>query len=439
MNILIVDDNANNRMILKLLLEDYSDEHSIDFHVDEAADGIQAVDKCDSHDFDIVLMDIMMPNMDGIEATRAIRETDPSIMIIAVSAVDDSVRQKQILNNGAEDYISKPVNSDIFTSRLSNYITIISGRSHERENEYNINLFTKKIYNRNTKFMIQSEDGLSEFWEFFLLTNETKYDDLSDVIRTLFSIADTQVRLDISSEIYIEESDDNQYFTLTHIDRLPEMVLELILKKNSPPCEYKIKNDKISFELNKVSTVIEEPVYDNIDIAQELDAQEDMVMPIDTASYESKELTVYDYIDEDDMIDLEEYSGKLSSLMLVAGSADITVEEIGEITSYLDKIGSILSTYTEVYAISKALTELSIDMSAHINEFIENAEALGPMCKAFSNDMSSWIHMSFHTGAPSEDFMNDTIVVNSQTIGSMLKMNDEPAGGDEEFDDIFDF
>ena len=439
MNILIVDDNSNNRMILRLLLEDYSDEHNVEFVIDEAADGIQAVEKCNSHDFDIVLMDIMMPNMDGIEATKVIREFHPGIMIIAVSAVDDSVRQKQILSNGAEDYISKPVNSDIFTSRVSNYVTIVNGRSHERENEYNINLFTKKIYNRNTKFMIHTEDNLSEFWEFFLLTNDNKYDDLSDVIRTLFSIADTQVRLDIYSDIYIEESDAKQYFTLTCVDSLPSRVLDLILKKNAPPCEYKIKNDKISFELNKIYTVNEDPLCEEKTVTIGFGVEEELVMPIDTPSYESKELTVFDYIDEDDLVDLQEYAGKLNSLMLIAGSEDITEEEIGDIYLYLDRLASVLSTYTEIYPISKALSELSHDMSTYTKEFIEHAEALGPMCKAFSNDLSSWIQMSFYTGAPSIDFMNDTIVVNCHTISSMLKMNDESTTEVEEFDDIFDF
>ena len=47
--------------------------------------------------------------------------------------------------------------------------------------------------------------------------------------------------------------------------------------------------------------------------------------------------------------------------------------------------------------------------------------------------------MSFYTGAPSVDFMNDTIVVNCQTIGNMLKINETPADNLEDFDDIFDF
>ncbi len=432
MNILIVDDNKNNRMILKLLLEDYMDDNDgVNISIDEAEDGLEAVKMCQDNSYDIVLMDIMMPNMDGIEATKLIRENDKKIMIIAVSAVDDSVRQKLILSNGAEDYISKPVNADIFTSRIANYFTLIEARSHAKvANTAKINLFTANIFSRHIKFSINSEDALSEFWEYYLLSAEEKYDNLSDVVRAIFALADIQVRLSIISEIYVEDSEDCIYFSLTKIDELPAKVVELTLKKNSVPCEYKVADTKISFELEKVSSI------------EELEAvaitQEEPVLPTEYKA-SAEVLEVFDYLDAEDLSDLQEYAGKLNSLMLIVGSGDIQEEEIVEIYTLLDRMASILSTYSEVYSISQALAVLSSDMATHIPEFIKYSKELGPMCKAFSNDMSNWIEMSFETGAPSVDFMNDTIVVNCQTIGGMLKMDEAPADSGDDFDDIFDF
>jgi len=448
LNILIVDDNANNRMILRLLLEDYEEEtKDCVFKIDEAGDGQEAVDKCNSDNFDIVLMDIMMPIMDGIDATKIIREAHPNLMIIAVSAVDDTTRQKLILSNGAEDYISKPVNSDIFISRITNYITLINARQnahlHLKHNQQYKNLFSENIYSRYTNFIINSEDAISEFWEFFLLNAESKYDNLSDVIRTIFSIAETQLRLNLKCEIFIEESDEYQYFTMTNIDELPEKIIELIIKKNKLACEYKLLDNKISFELMKFCSVdlVEENeeliVEPKVIIEKEpvVEKVEDLIV-----MESSKELYVFDYIDEDDLYDLEEFTSKLNSLMLVVGSGDVTEDEIEEIYTFLEKIGSVVSTYSEIYKISKALTMLSHEMANHVEEFMKNSEDLGPMCKAFASDMASWIEMSFHTGAPSVDFMNDTIVVNCDTISGMLKINEE--GADESFedlDDIFDF
>ncbi len=447
MNILIVDDNANNRMILKLLLEDYEEENkNVSFVIDEACDGLEAVKKCEDKKVDLVLMDIMMPNMDGIEATRQIRNANRDIMIIAVSAVDDSVRQRKILNNGAEDYISKPVNADIFSSRISNYITLVEARKckdgrHSYSYATPINLFNKNTYSRYTTFVVNSEDTLSEFWEFFLLNARLKYDNLSDVVRTIVSIAEAQLRLSVEANVYIEQSDDFQYFTLENLDKLPPKVVELILKKNSPEAPYKINDEKISFELARVYTFDDDDEYvvEN-DLPVSTTSVHD-AEPVNFESHKSKELQIFDYLYKDDLLDLEEYASKLSSLMLIVGSGDVTHEELEEMYTYLDKIGSVIATYSEVYPISKALTQLSQDLASHEHEFIENSEALGPMCKAFSNDMSKWIQMSFHTGAPSADFMNDTIVVNCETISSMLKMNDDMGSDDsfDELDDIFDF
>jgi hypothetical protein len=153
--------------------------------------------------------------------------------------------------------------------------------------------------------------------------------------------------------------------------------------------------------------------------------------------YVSHELKVFDYISQEDLSELKEFTGKLNSLMLLVGRGDVEEEDVLDIHEYLHKIASILSTYNEVYAVSKALSLLSEDLSTNVAEFIANSESLGGMCDAFSKDISKWIEMSFYTGAPSVDFMNDTIIVNCQTISSMLRTDEQ--ANEEEFDDIFDF
>ncbi len=432
MKILIVDDNKNNRMIIKLLLEDFEEDNDISFELDEAEDGLVALNKCKNSFYDVIFMDIMMPNMDGIEATREIKKLNSTVMIIAVSAVDDGERKKLILSNGAEDYIAKPINSDIFVNRIKNYMLLVDARNHKKENKRNINLFTKEIFSRHTNFIIEGEDSLSQFWEYYLLTDTQKSDSLSDIVRTIFAIADTQLRLSIKSYIYVEESETQKFFTLTNIGKLPSKTVDLIVKKNSLQEEYKVSDGKISIVLNCHSMTEIKP-----EILSEVTQLKTSITKEPISSFEvSGKLEVYDYLDADDLYDLEEYAGKLSSILLVVSSGDITNEEISEIYIYLDRLASVLSSYSEVYAISQALKSLSEDMSTYMNEFSKNSEALGPMCKAFSNDLLSWIEQSFHTGAPSVDFMNDTIAVNCQTISGMLKMDEVV---DDDFDDIFDF
>jgi two-component system chemotaxis response regulator CheY len=436
MNILVVDDNATNRIVLRALLDNFALEEGLSFDIEEANDGLEAVSKCKEKEYSMVLMDINMPNMDGIEASRIIRAAHEKIMIIAISTSDNVEQRRDILNNGAEDYISKPVDADIFKSRMKNYISLLESRMHKASSNRFINLFSHEIYNRNTCFTLDSEDSLAEFWEFFLLKARAKSNYLSDIVRIVVAIVEKQMKLAPTNKLYIEESEEKQYFTLVNIDVLPQKVIELIIKKNALDGGYKLSDTKISFELLKAKQY-EDEIDEVKPIAMDEVSQEAQIEQI---SFEkSHELEVFDYLDDEDLFDLQEYVSKLNSIMLVVGYGDVTEDDIMEIYTNLERVSGILASYSEVYPISIALAELSNDMASHIDEFIKHSEALGPMCTAFSNDLSSWIEKSFHTGAPSPEFMNDTIVVNCQTISQMLKMDEEPPAGDDDFDDIFDF
>lgn len=440
MNILIVDDNMTNRIVVKALLENYEEQNAIEFTLQEAKDGLEAVQMCSQEEFDIVLMDINMPKMNGIEASKLIRQSHPKIMIIAISTNDDNEQRRTILNNGAEDYIAKPIDPDIFKRRMQNYLALVESRKSKiTETSRFINLFSNEIYHRHTCFILDSEDAIAEFWEFFLLKARLKSNYLSDVIRAISIIVEKQMRISSTNKVYIEESEDMQYFTLTGIEALPPKVVELILKKNEMTEGFKLSATKISFELIKAKQYKDEALHDPIDTAQAKQVEiiktvqeEPVAMKVSTA------LEVFNYLDNDDMIDLEEYAGKLNSLMLLVGS-DLNEEEVAEIYSFIEKLAGILHTYSEAIDISEALASLSRDIKENIDVFLENAESFAPMCFAFSKDMSNWVEQTFYTGAPSVDFMNATIVVNCQTISGMLTMNDAPADGEDDFDDIFDF
>ena len=86
--------------------------------VEVAEDGLQALDRLSKKSFDVVLMDIKMPNMDGIEATKRIRTADPLIMdpdipVIGLSAhVAPKEEYQRFQDAGFDDYVVKPVNTD---------------------------------------------------------------------------------------------------------------------------------------------------------------------------------------------------------------------------------------------------------------------------------------------------------------------------------------
>lgn len=105
--VLIVDDAAFMRMMIKDILE--KNGYTV---TGEANNGIKAVELYKKERPDIVTMDITMPDMDGIQAVKAIREMDPSAKIIMCSAMGKQSMVMDAIKAGARDFIVKPFQAD---------------------------------------------------------------------------------------------------------------------------------------------------------------------------------------------------------------------------------------------------------------------------------------------------------------------------------------
>ncbi|MFT9847647.1 response regulator [Aneurinibacillus sp. REN35] len=105
--ILIVDDASFMRMMIKGFLTKHG--YTI---ADEASNGAEAVEKYKQVSPDLVTMDITMPEMDGIEAVKAIRQMDPNAKIIMCSAMGQQNMVVQAIQAGARDFIVKPFQED---------------------------------------------------------------------------------------------------------------------------------------------------------------------------------------------------------------------------------------------------------------------------------------------------------------------------------------
>ena len=105
--ILLVDDAAFMRMMLKdtLTKNGYTE-------VFEAVDGADAVEKFKEIGPDLVVMDITMPNMDGLEALKAIRALNGSANVVMCSAMGQESMVKEAVRSGAKDFIVKPFKPD---------------------------------------------------------------------------------------------------------------------------------------------------------------------------------------------------------------------------------------------------------------------------------------------------------------------------------------
>jgi two-component system chemotaxis response regulator CheY len=106
-NILVCDDAAFMRMMIKDILS--KNGYNV---VGEAENGVKAVEKYNELKPDLVLMDITMPEMDGIEALKAIKASDPGALIIMCSAMGQQAMVIESIQSGAKDFIVKPFQAD---------------------------------------------------------------------------------------------------------------------------------------------------------------------------------------------------------------------------------------------------------------------------------------------------------------------------------------
>ena len=132
-NILVCDDDKEIVDAIDIYLSQEG------YHILKAYDGLQAIEIMKKEEVHLILLDIMMPNLDGIRATRKIRETS-SVPIIMLSAKSEDVDKILGLNIGADDYITKPFNPLELIARvksqLRRYMQLGNLATEEKEAVY---------------------------------------------------------------------------------------------------------------------------------------------------------------------------------------------------------------------------------------------------------------------------------------------------------------
>lgn len=114
--VLIVDDNKINRIVTKRVLEKQQIVCS------EAGGGYEAIDILRKENYDLVLMDVNMPEIDGLETTKKIRSFNADIPIIALTAVELDEIVEKIINAGMQDIIVKPYDQNLFYNTIYKYL-----------------------------------------------------------------------------------------------------------------------------------------------------------------------------------------------------------------------------------------------------------------------------------------------------------------------------
>ena len=112
MNILLVEDELNLARAVKKILEQQG------YYVDAVHDGLSAIDYAKGMEYQLIILDVMLPKLDGFEVLRILRKDGlnvPILMLTARSAVADKVTG---LNSGADDYLTKPFDTEELLARV---------------------------------------------------------------------------------------------------------------------------------------------------------------------------------------------------------------------------------------------------------------------------------------------------------------------------------
>jgi len=119
-NVLIAEDNLMNQKLIEILIKRMGWACSI------VGDGIKAVEECLKGGYDVILMDIDMPRMDGYEATRVIRSHQIDIPIIALTAYCEDIFQDQSYKAGMNNFLPKPYNKELIYTTILNSLRSVN-------------------------------------------------------------------------------------------------------------------------------------------------------------------------------------------------------------------------------------------------------------------------------------------------------------------------
>ena len=167
--ILIVDDEED---ILEILSFNLSREG---YQIDTASNGMEALEKLQTFEPHLIIMDVMMPEMDGIEACEQIRQTDKGeqIFILLLTARSEDYSQIAGYNAGADDYITKPVKPKILSKKVSAFFRRTSTKKSDNDNLITLDGLT---INRETYIVTQEDKTVSlpkkEFELLYLLASQ---------------------------------------------------------------------------------------------------------------------------------------------------------------------------------------------------------------------------------------------------------------------------
>jgi len=405
--LLIVDDVEDNRLVLKAICRKLKN-----FEIREAEDGFGAVEIAKEWHPDIILMDIMMPNMDGYEASKIIKAFHPNIIIIVVTAVFDPNMQKNMGAIGVDTYLHKPIDRELILFKLESIATSLllkHGELKVLSKKEALNPFNHDIRSFKTIFDIADSESMMDFgiWLFDQCAKKDVFacSTLDLIIELFYKLMRQEATNGHKSNIIVEESYEEIYITMKLKNELilePRMseILEsfksdLIVQKNTLYAKLKkeLDTDEKSME-SKHSVVIKTEEKNQKDVHTITEEDKELLR----RSFSTK-TTAVTYISDiggdivDEILDLasvdNEWREKLSSFEENPNVENLKIFADSVLAVYAHTINSLL----EFTALSYALTSLGVFLKDKADVITQDAAKTKTLLLLLENlgyDLVSW-------------------------------------------------
>lgn len=332
----------------------------------------------------------------------------------------------KLLRAGADDYMMMPMPLDILRKRVGNYMRIIDAKDDREVVKEPFNIFDKNIMSRYVCFRINSEESLSEFWDYFL-PHPKQNEHTSDCIRIVYRVGLLLYTLRYDASIVVEENESNYYFTIDRVARLNKTIVTNIIEKNYPTAIYEISGDKLCFILpkNPAAILLERP--------QPIVAEtsDEPFVPS-----EGVPLFVFDFLDKEDQHEVDECISEMGIISSSLTDGKIDHNDLAVLNSSLLKFARVLSSYPESFKISSSLQSLCFELKD--DEQVESADAsllVGLLLRMISL-LTQWHRSMFKEGAPSADYLTAQITICSDELIGALNASTEAL--QHTIEDIFD-
>lgn len=148
--ILIVDDEAQMRTLVNIHLQD-------SFQLLEASNGLEAIEIVKTKPVDIILLDIMMPDLNGVEVCKRIRTFNTAVPIILLTALNESKDKVEGLEIGADDYVTKPFDPDELIARIKVQLRRTTQQTNPNVEQSSLTFEELTIYPKAREVYVQNK------------------------------------------------------------------------------------------------------------------------------------------------------------------------------------------------------------------------------------------------------------------------------------------